>query len=55
MEGKERGGFRRDFDKPREMHDAVCAECNKECKVPFKPDGKRPIYCQDCFRNKRRD
>ena len=24
---------------PREMHKAVCAECKKECEVPFKPQG----------------
>jgi CxxC-x17-CxxC domain-containing protein len=34
---------------PREMHKATCAECKKECEVPFKPDGSRPVYCRDCF------
>ena len=28
---------------------AVCAECSKECGVPFKPDGNRPVYCQSCW------
>lgn len=38
------GGFReRGFTK------AICAQCNKECEVPFKPSGDRPVYCQDCF------
>lgn len=37
----------------REMHKAVCAECGKECEVPFKPSGDRPVYCRDCYRNKR--
>ena len=27
----------------------VCAECNTECEVPFKPSGDRPVYCKDCF------
>lgn len=45
------GGF---SDAPREMHDAVCSDCGKECKVPFKPskdtEGKaRPVYCRDCY------
>jgi CxxC-x17-CxxC domain-containing protein len=22
----------------REIHKAVCAECKRECEVPFKPD-----------------
>lgn len=38
---------------PREMHDVVCSECEKETQVPFKPDGERPVYCQDCYRSKR--
>ena len=38
----------------REMHKATCAECNKECEVPFKPSGDRPVYCKECF-SKRRD
>jgi len=35
--------------RPREMHKATCAECNKECEVPFKPSGDRPVYCKECF------
>lgn len=34
---------------PRELHDAVCAECGKKCKVPFVPNGERPVYCSECF------
>ena len=49
--GGGRGGF---GDRPREMHKATCAECKKECEVPFKPSGDRPVYCRDCF-SKRRD
>ena len=45
------GGF---GGRPREMHKAVCAECKKECDVPFKPSGDRPVYCKDCF-SKRKD
>ena len=33
----------------REMHPAVCAECNKDTEVPFLPTGDRPVYCSDCF------
>jgi len=35
----------------REMHKAKCADCGKDCEVPFKPDQDRPVYCRDCFRN----
>ena len=28
---------------------AICADCNKECEIPFKPTGDRPIYCKECL------
>lgn len=34
---------------PRQMFDAVCAECGNNCKVPFEPHDDRPVYCSDCF------
>ena len=37
----------------RVMHKAVCADCRKECEVPFKPTGDRPVYCKDCFAKRR--
>ena len=37
----------------KEMHKATCAECGKECEVPFKPDPSRPVYCRECFAKKR--
>ena len=33
----------------RSMFKAVCADCKKECEVPFKPSGERPVYCKECF------
>ncbi|MBM3230605.1 hypothetical protein FJZ22_03060 [Candidatus Pacearchaeota archaeon] len=35
------------------MHKTICAECKKECEVPFKPTEGRPVYCRECFANKR--
>lgn len=32
-----------------EMHDAVCADCGKNCKVPFRPTGNKPVFCRECF------
>jgi CxxC-x17-CxxC domain-containing protein len=46
--GFQRGGGGYDRG-PREMHKATCADCNKECEVPFKPSGDRPVYCKECF------
>ncbi|MCK5772616.1 MAG: hypothetical protein KAH57_02405 [Thermoplasmata archaeon] len=44
------GGYDR---APREMHDAICAECKQETQVPFKPSGDRPVYCKDCYQKRR--
>ena len=33
----------------RQMFDAVCSDCGKECKIPFEPKTDRPVYCSDCF------
>ena len=34
---------------PREMHKAICADCGKECEVPFRPKEGRPVYCKECY------
>lgn len=34
---------------PRELFDAICANCGAEAKVPFEPRDGRPIYCSECF------
>ena len=39
--------------RPREMFDAVCANCGKTASVPFRPSGARPVYCSDCFESRR--
>lgn len=26
-----------------------CTTCGRECEVPFRPDGKKPVLCRDCF------
>ena len=45
------GGYNKDrfHSAPKEMHKAVCAECKKECDVPFKPTEGRPVYCKECY------
>lgn len=45
-------GDRQGFDrKPGrlELFDAVCESCGKDCQLPFKPTGEKPVYCRDCF------
>lgn len=36
----------------REQFDAVCAQCGKDTKVPFKPRLDKPVYCSECFANR---
>lgn len=43
------GGGRRDSSTRPEMHDAVCGKCGKDCQVPFRPTGTKPVFCSDCF------
>ncbi|MDD3840315.1 MAG: zinc-ribbon domain containing protein [Clostridia bacterium] len=31
------------------LYDAVCSECGKPAKVPFRPSEDRPVYCKDCY------
>ncbi len=50
------GGNNRKFgnnDRPREMHKATCSDCGKECEVPFKPSGDKPVRCRECFQASR--
>lgn len=52
--GGGRGGFGGGRDR-RDMPacDAVCAKCGKNCQVPFKPTGDKPVYCNECFAGQR--
>ena len=54
-----RRSFGRDSDSGRgrdrgnlEMTKVICASCNEECEVPFKPTSSKPVYCRDCFEKK---
>lgn len=38
----------RGMDRP-ESFDATCASCGKDCRVPFRPNGRKPVYCSNCF------
>lgn len=46
------GGGGRDFAR-REMHHATCAQCGRDCEVPFRPRDDRSVYCSDCFEKRR--
>ena len=40
----------------KEMHKATCAECGKECEVPFKPDPRGQFIAENALlRNDQQD
>ena len=41
---------------PRERNytRVICADCKKECEIPFKPSGDRPVYCKECFSKRKK-
>lgn len=43
--------FERSEERP--MFDAVCADCGNACKVPFQPNGDKPVFCSNCFGDKK--
>ena len=50
--GNKFGGGRDRGDRPAgrmELFPAVCFECKRNCEVPFRPTGDKPVYCLDCF------
>ncbi len=51
--GGGRGGGGYDRRPERVSYDAVCAACGVATTVPFKPSGDRPVYCRDCYRQRR--
>lgn len=50
-----RSDFRGRGGGDRQMHKAICSNCGRECEVPFKPTGQKPVYCSDCFEKFGRD
>ena len=50
---EDRGNSRSGNSEERQMFDAVCDNCGNTCKVPFRPSGDKPIYCSNCFGEKK--
>lgn len=38
---------------PRQMFQATCSGCGNVAEVPFEPRGDKPVYCSDCFEQRR--
>jgi CxxC-x17-CxxC domain-containing protein len=41
-------------NKTKDIYNAVCAMCELEIQIPFKPDGERPVFCKECFKDHQR-
>lgn len=39
----------RDFKGPAETFKTSCSKCHAACEVPFRPNGKKPVFCKNCF------
>lgn len=37
-------------DERTQLFQATCSECGNSCEVPFKPNGKKPVFCRNCFK-----
>lgn len=51
--GGDRGGGGRGPGGAKTTYPAVCASCGQETQVPFAPKGDRPVYCRDCFKERK--
>jgi len=46
-QGTNSGGYQRVETK------TTCSQCGKETTVPFKPSKGLPVYCRECFQQRR--
>ena len=53
--GRDRNQGRDRRSERHEMHSGICDKCGNECEVPFKPTQGKPLYCNDCFKDKSRE
>lgn len=42
----------RNAEHSNEPHKTTCDGCHAMCEVPFRPNGKKPVYCRNCFKGK---
>ena len=59
--GRQASGFSHDRgrqasgSRERTYTRVICADCNRECEIPFKPSAGRPVYCKECFSKRKGD
>lgn len=37
----------------RQLYNVTCDACGKTTQVPFNPTNGKPVYCRDCYRERR--
>jgi len=48
------GSSGRDYNSaPRQMYPAICSNCGKATEVPFEPRSDKPVFCRECFQERR--
>ena len=47
------GGYRSGPDPGRAKVEVKCSECGVMTTVPFEPAPGRPVYCRNCYQNRR--
>jgi len=53
VEQQRRPRRQRQRRRPKREQRVECNGCGKTIVVPFSPDGRRPVYCEDCFETRR--
>lgn len=48
-----RGGDSMNAGRERQMHSVTCDSCGTMTEVPFMPVSGKPVYCRDCYNQKR--
>ena len=39
----------------RRLQKANCETCGEGTRVPFRPEGKKPVYCEKCLEKMKRE
>jgi len=52
-QARRQGSSRDGGSRSRQMFPTTCAACGCETTVPFEPTAGKPVYCRDCFQQRR--
>jgi CxxC-x17-CxxC domain-containing protein len=52
-QARRRRRWRRVLSRMRSETKTSCSQCGKETTVPFRPTQGRPVFCRECFQQRR--